>query len=544
MNDSFNPNRRRLFSTSLPAMGVIAAASAAPVAPSAPRTLLGQMASVADFGAKGDGRTDDSAAFAAALAAAQIVTVPPGSYLLTRPLVLRDGQALQGTGRSGWEPYSGTGAPASAVRSELLLVNGTAIDARNTNNALVSGLALRTRGARQSRWAYEPGQQQGTTGIDITGALQFHAQDISFHGLETGVSAVADSGRTAQMPVIENWSAHDCATVFRFASAVDTFTPVRDARIATCSAALHCGRVVEARNCDGLRVDNVRFFQCVRNALLIENTPFVAITGATMFETGDETVVLRGCNAVTMSGVQFVRAGLYHAPPRVQRAAVLLENCRDIAFNGLIERPMGRAFSVRDCHNLSISGAIATPFWSTGSLGSNDAAVFVERSRGIAINASFSGNEYWLAVAADVDSAGTITGSIAVEGMAGVLRCVRLQPAPLGHVTRLSMAQTVPPGTTVGIDTLRIPVPPRSTLVTRSIELTMAGALVQIGDQRLTMRGGELAGGSLSIEHKSLYRNDTAVARYAALPLGIHNPTGQPLVIHAGTEIRLSLAIE
>lgn len=544
MNDPFNPDRRRLFSTSLPAMGVIAAGSAVPVAPPAPRPFQSRTASVIDFGAKGDGRTDDSAAFAAALAAAQVVVVPPGSYLLTRPVVLRDGQALQGAGSSGWEPYSGTGVPASAVRSELLLADGIAIDARNTNNALISGLALRSRGARQSRWAYEPGQQRGTTGIDIAGALQFHAQDISFHGLEIGVSAVADSGRTAQMPVIENWSAHDCATVFRFASTAATFTPVRDARIAACSAALHCGRVVEVRNCDGLRVENVRFFQCVRNALLIENTPFVAIIGTTMFETGDETVVLRGCNAVTISGVQFVRAGLYHAPPRVQRAAVLLENCRDIAFSGLIERPMGRAFSVRDCRNLSISGTIAMPFWSTGSLGSNDAAVFVERSQGITINASFSGNDYWLAVAGDADSAGSIVGTIAVEGMAGVLRCVRLQPAPLGHITRLPVAQTVPPGATIGVDTLRIPVQPRGVLVTRSVELTMEGALVRIGDQLLAMRGGETAGGSLSIERKSLYRNDTATTRYTTLVLGIHNPTSQPVSTPAGVEMRLSLAIE
>lgn len=544
MNNSFNPDRRRLFSASLPAMGVIAAGSVTPVAPSAHRPSRGRVASVIDFDAKGDGQTDDSAAFAAALATAQIVVVPPGSYLLTRPIVLRDGQALQGAGSSGWEPYSGTGAPASAVRSELLLAEGTAIDARNTNNVLVSGLALRSRGARQSRWAYEPGQQRGTTGINIAGAVQFHAQDVSFHGLEIGVSAVVDSGRTAQMPVIENWNAHDCGTVFRFVSTAASFAPVRDARIAACSAALHCGCVIEVRNCDGLRVENVRFFQCVRNALLIENTPFVVITGATMFETGDETVLLRGCNAVTMSGVQFVRAGLYHAPPKVQRAAVLLENCRDVAFSGLIERPMGRAFYVRDCRNLSISGAIATPFWSTGSLGSNDAAIFIERSRGITINASMSGNDYWLAVASDADSAGSIAGTIAAEGMAGVLRCVQLQPAPLGHVTRLSMAQTVPPGATIGVDTLRIPMPSRGILVTRSVELTMEGALIQIGDQRFAMRGGEAAGGSLSIERKPLYRNNAATTRYAALTLGIHNPTSQPVVVPAGVEVRLSLAIE
>jgi Pectate lyase superfamily protein len=55
---------------------------------------------VADFGAKGDGRTDDSAAFAAAYAHAvsrvrdhvgrTVIDVPPGQYLVTRPGALLD----------------------------------------------------------------------------------------------------------------------------------------------------------------------------------------------------------------------------------------------------------------------------------------------------------------------------------------------------------------------------------------------------------------------------------------------------------------------
>jgi hypothetical protein len=56
---------------------------------------------VADFGAKGDGRTDDSAAFAAAYAYAvsrvdqhvgrTLIEVPPGQYLVTRPGALLNG---------------------------------------------------------------------------------------------------------------------------------------------------------------------------------------------------------------------------------------------------------------------------------------------------------------------------------------------------------------------------------------------------------------------------------------------------------------------
>ncbi len=58
--------------------------------------------SVRDFGAKGDGQADDSAAVLAAVAAARQdgrpVWVPAGDYKLTRDVVLGDGVAIQGAG--------------------------------------------------------------------------------------------------------------------------------------------------------------------------------------------------------------------------------------------------------------------------------------------------------------------------------------------------------------------------------------------------------------------------------------------------------------
>ncbi len=66
-----------------------------------PATAGGVVSVTADFGAKGDGRTDDSDAFARAYAHAvsrvaghtgrTVVDVPPGEYLITRPGALLDG---------------------------------------------------------------------------------------------------------------------------------------------------------------------------------------------------------------------------------------------------------------------------------------------------------------------------------------------------------------------------------------------------------------------------------------------------------------------
>lgn len=59
---------------------------------------LADQASVKDFGAVGDGVTDDTAAFQAALAGAKAVTVPPGTYILSAPLAPVEGASLLGLG--------------------------------------------------------------------------------------------------------------------------------------------------------------------------------------------------------------------------------------------------------------------------------------------------------------------------------------------------------------------------------------------------------------------------------------------------------------
>lgn len=56
--------------------------------------------SIKDFGAVGDGLTDDTLAIQQALAAHRAVFVPPGDYLITQPLVLGERQTLYGAGQS------------------------------------------------------------------------------------------------------------------------------------------------------------------------------------------------------------------------------------------------------------------------------------------------------------------------------------------------------------------------------------------------------------------------------------------------------------
>jgi hypothetical protein len=85
------------------------------------RDKLREVVSVGDFGAVGDGVTDDTAAFQAALDAAIEVQVPTGSYKITASLILRAGQRVVGNGvlvngsGAALEFFKATGAVAGGV---------------------------------------------------------------------------------------------------------------------------------------------------------------------------------------------------------------------------------------------------------------------------------------------------------------------------------------------------------------------------------------------------------------------------------------------
>ncbi|MEO1411691.1 MAG: glycosyl hydrolase family 28-related protein [Bacteroidota bacterium] len=96
---------------------------------------------VTDFGARGDGNTDDTNAFRRALDSANVtgqqVLVPAGIYRITRPLFLRDGVALIGEG-PGSEPLQ------TPFNGSLLRYEGNGFALRIVgHNVQVKNLVLR-----------------------------------------------------------------------------------------------------------------------------------------------------------------------------------------------------------------------------------------------------------------------------------------------------------------------------------------------------------------------------------------------------------------
>lgn len=96
------------------------------------RTVFAKLSdyiSVADYGAKGDGVTDDTAAFENALATLKPVYIPAGTFLVKRRLVVNPGQILFGAGRKVSTIYADASFDMGANGIIRLAVPGEAVTA-------------------------------------------------------------------------------------------------------------------------------------------------------------------------------------------------------------------------------------------------------------------------------------------------------------------------------------------------------------------------------------------------------------------------------
>lgn len=138
---------RRAFMTKLAASGLaIALTTGAKCQPAKPDESVGPR-DVRAFGAKGDGTTDDTAAFNAATNAAAsapqaagiAIYVPPGTYRIDGTVFLRKGQSLSGAGDA-------TIIDASRARSRTIVMGRNAKDIDDPGGAPASIAQLRFLG--------------------------------------------------------------------------------------------------------------------------------------------------------------------------------------------------------------------------------------------------------------------------------------------------------------------------------------------------------------------------------------------------------------
>jgi hypothetical protein len=103
---------------------------------------LRESVSVLDFGAVGDGTTDDTVAIQAAIDASRVVHFPPGTYLVTSTLVVSNGnQSLLGAGgnvRRSEIISSATSGPVVQVTARSPRIEGLSINATSARRSAVT----------------------------------------------------------------------------------------------------------------------------------------------------------------------------------------------------------------------------------------------------------------------------------------------------------------------------------------------------------------------------------------------------------------------
>jgi hypothetical protein len=106
------------------------------------KVKLNDVVSVKDFGAVGDGVTDDTAAIQAAVDAANNVFVPSGVYRLASSVVLKTNTKIQGAGRRDASPWEGgtVFVPDAGVQS--FVTAGVSSPLVGANNIVLSDFSI------------------------------------------------------------------------------------------------------------------------------------------------------------------------------------------------------------------------------------------------------------------------------------------------------------------------------------------------------------------------------------------------------------------
>jgi hypothetical protein len=142
---------------------------------------------IRDFGAVGDGRTDDTPAFRGAMAAIAsnnggTLTIPDGDYIITAPIAIPSGLTMRGT----------NGLQSGAATSDLARKNPSRITLSGPNKSLFR-IGECVEGVTISDIELYAQSNVNTNGIEAVGAYNtsqgFNFDRVIFHNFNRGINA-------------------------------------------------------------------------------------------------------------------------------------------------------------------------------------------------------------------------------------------------------------------------------------------------------------------------------------------------------------------
>ena len=238
---------------------------------------------VRDFGATGDGSTDDSAAIQLALNNAGEVYMPAGTYIVNSTLFIKSNTRLFGDGiEATIIKEGGTLGTTLSTLNTSLLMNENHDDAAGNDSIRVENIAFHgNRPTPVSSGAYTP-TNRGVGGIYLGFTTRSHIRDCYFRDGWSGF--VITGTRTNFSQQIQN-SIFDC-TVFNSRSwsqagnagtprgilVQTSYTYMRGCSTKTCSTGFYIGgENVTAESCNAFEWDYDNGFYCLAPYLTMSN---------------------------------------------------------------------------------------------------------------------------------------------------------------------------------------------------------------------------------------------------------------------------------
>jgi hypothetical protein len=451
------------------------------------------------------------------------ITIPPGMFYITQTIDVPSGIHVEGAGVRRRFYYASTAQNVTENKGGTALIVASGITAfksvlRNRDQK-ISNMSIYAENGEKSVYGASPGFVANTNGIDITQSEEFVVEYLDFFGLDKCIFNDTISGvQETARPRVNEVIAQDCNYLVKLVDgAADTL-------ISNIPIALHCNYFFYFESVDGVQIDNCRLYQSNQNSIYIDDCQFVSIGNVVFFETGETQCIIKNSEWITMSSVTFARAGWYHSSIEAKKA-VVINNCDNVAIQGIIERPGGKALEIVDCNTFSFSGNIYNSFNGTGN--ATTGSITVDTSIHVNLNGSvkcdYVASKY--ALTCDRESRDEISGNITTNGLFN--NTMNVQSNRLVKKVYVNGTTGIPAGGNSTLGKLRVVIPAGKQLLVTYMEYSsnngLTGRIDSIFFLDITTEGGLVYTNTL----QNIYDNRGNSTDYVFTgTVYLYNPTG------------------
>ena len=376
--------------------------------------ISGASVNVLDFGAKGDGTTDDGPAIQLAinsLPSGGTVVIPKGEFLISTGVFITKGIRMLGAGRANFNGYTSSFSPTVFSGATLIRVSngvtafsfnkgtnvtafGCSIEEMSFASAVISQAAYGappvfpanthainlnftaelvlnrldfmnldkcifnesyevyyTATSGQTTYTYNwllpdvsqmavyvDGEVQATNTYTVTGAGTGSGTVVLNSGVTAGLQVALLTSRVAVKASMQNLTAKDCNYFLKTEDAAADFA-VSDISLIKMNYGIH------TTSLDGLVLNNAVIYRSYISAMydvgggINQISNFINISNSHFFESGSTLCYFHSISQLTITGCDFVRAGLV---TNTVQTGLLIYNSETVSVSGgMIERSLG-----------------------------------------------------------------------------------------------------------------------------------------------------------------------------------------------------------